>query len=93
MSSTGERMNGSVLEVKDDVIVMDFNHPLAGETLHFSGAIVDVHEPTVEEIAAINHAMSGGGCGCGCDDNDCGGCDDDNECGGGNHECGCGHKH
>ena len=93
MSSTGERMNGSVLEVKDNVIVMDFNHPLAGETLHFSGEIIDIHEPTAEEIAAISHAMSGG-CGGGCD---CEGCDDDHGCDGGNHgqkgSCGCGCEH
>ena len=46
MNSNGERMNGSVLEVKEGVVVMDFNHPLAGETLHFSGEVLDVHEPT-----------------------------------------------
>ena len=94
MSSTGERMNGSVLEIKENIVVMDFNHPLAGETLHFSGKVIDVHEPTEEEIAAINQAMGGGGCcggGCNCDD--CG----DDDCGGGNHEnkgsCGCGCEH
>ena len=81
MDSNGQRMNGSVYEVKEDVVVMDFNHPLAGETLHFSGEIIDVHEPTEEEIAAINQAMGMGGCGCGCDDHDCGGCGEDNECG------------
>ena len=93
MSSNGERMNGSILEVKDDVVVMDFNHPLAGETLHFSGEIIDVHEPTIEEIAAINQAM-GGGCGGGCDCDECG---DNHDCGGGHHEhkgsCGCGCEH
>ena len=93
MSSTGERMNGSVLEVKESVIVMDFNHPLAGETLHFSGKIIDVHEPTIEEIAAINQAMSGGCGGCDCEE-----CGDDHDCNGGNHEhkggsCGCGCDH
>ena len=45
MDSNGNRMNGSVLEVKDDIVVMDFNHPLAGETLHFSGEVIAVHEP------------------------------------------------
>lgn len=34
MDSNGSRLNGSVLEVKDDIVVMDFNHPLAGEDLH-----------------------------------------------------------
>ena len=91
MSSTGERMNGSVLEVKDSVIVMDFNHPLAGETLHFSGEIIDVHEPTIEEIAAISQAMGGGCGGCGCDDCSDEGCNSkDHEHKGG---CGCGCEH
>ena len=30
MTSEGQRINGSVVEVKDDVVVMDMNHPLAG---------------------------------------------------------------
>lgn len=65
LDSNGQRMNGSVLEVKDDVVIMDFNHPLAGETLHFSGNVLDVHEPTIEEMAAISEAMNPG-CGGGC---------------------------
>lgn len=77
MDADGHRMNGSVLEVKKDVVVMDFNHPLAGETLHFKGEEVDVHEPTAEEIAAMTSSSCGGGCeGCGggCGDHECGGC-------------------
>lgn len=77
MDADGHRMNGSVLEVKKDVIVMDFNHPLAGETLHFKGEVIDVHEPTAEEIAAMTSSSCGGGCeGCGggCGDHECGGC-------------------
>lgn len=77
MDADGHRMNGSVLEVKKDVVVMDFNHPLAGETLHFKGEVVDVHEPTAEEIAAMTSSSYGGGCeGCGggCGDHECGGC-------------------
>ena len=76
MNADGQRMNGSVLEIKKDVVVMDFNHPLAGETLHFSGVVLDVHDPTEQEIEAINQAMSGG-CGCSCDE--CSECDDCDE--------------
>ena len=82
MDSNGNRMNGSVLEVRDDVVVMDFNHPLAGETLHFKGEVIDVHEPTAEEIAAMT--APAGGCGCGCDS--CGGGCGDHEHG---DSCGC----
>jgi FKBP-type peptidyl-prolyl cis-trans isomerase SlyD len=84
MNSNGERMNGSVLEVSEQSVVMDFNHPLAGETLHFSGEILDVHEPTEEDLAAINSAMSGG---CGCDSCDCDSCGCDAD------DCGNGHGH
>lgn len=86
MDASGQRINGSVLEVKDDVVVMDFNHPLAGETLHFTGEVIDVHEPTAEEIAALT--APAGGCGCGCDS--CGsGCGDH----GHGDSCGCGGCH
>ena len=76
MNANGQRIMGSILEIKSDIVVMDFNHPLAGETLHFEGEVIDVHEPTVEEIAAITD----GSC-------DCGSCDSkDNENG---CNCGC----
>jgi FKBP-type peptidyl-prolyl cis-trans isomerases 2 len=64
MDTNGNRLNGSVVEVKEDVIKMDFNHPLAGETLNFSGKVLTVRESTPEEIAAL-FAPQGGGCGCG----------------------------
>jgi len=67
MNADGDRMNGSVLEIKENVVVMDFNHPLAGETLHFEGEVVDVHDPTAEELAAMER-MSAGGCNCSCDE-------------------------
>ena len=86
MDASGQRINGSVLEVKDDVVVMDFNHPLAGETLHFTGEVIDVHEPTAEEIAALT--APAGGCGCGCDS--CGGGCGDHEHG---DSCSCGRCH
>lgn len=65
MDSNGNRLMGSVLEIKETVVVMDFNHPLAGETLHFDGEVIDVHEPTSQELAAM------AGEGCDCSDCDC----------------------
>jgi len=37
-----EEMDAIVLLIEDDIITLDFNHPLAGETLYFSGKVVDV---------------------------------------------------
>ena len=71
MDAQGNRMMGSVLEIKTNVVVMDFNHPLAGETLHFDGEVIDVHEPSEEEMNALTQE---GGCGGGCDDGSCSGC-------------------
>jgi FKBP-type peptidyl-prolyl cis-trans isomerase SlyD len=73
MDAQGNRLMGSVLEVKPEVVVMDFNHPLAGETLHFDGEVLDVHEATPEEIAALTQPFEGG---CDCED-----CHSDHECG------------
>ncbi len=86
MSSNGQRLNGLVLEIDDETVKMDFNHPLAGEDLYFAGKVLEVREPSDEELAQI---LSGGGCGCGS-----GGCGDDS-CGPGDHDhnhggCGCG---
>jgi FKBP-type peptidyl-prolyl cis-trans isomerase SlyD len=70
MDSEGNRLNGSVMEVKDDVVSIDFNHPLAGETLHFAGEVIDIHDPTEEDL----EALSAGDCGCGCAEDECGTC-------------------
>ena len=41
---------GKVLEISDDKVKMDFNHPLAGIDLYFKGEILDIREATAEEI-------------------------------------------
>jgi FKBP-type peptidyl-prolyl cis-trans isomerase SlyD len=53
MDASGRRLMGSILEIKPEVVVMDFNHPLAGETLYFDGTVIDVHDVTPQEIAAL----------------------------------------
>lgn len=47
----GERMHGQVVEVKEEVVVMNFNHPLAGKEMHFEGQILSIRPATAEEIS------------------------------------------
>lgn len=46
----GQPLRGKVMKVTDADVTMDFNHPLAGQTLHFRGDIVDTREATAEEL-------------------------------------------
>jgi FKBP-type peptidyl-prolyl cis-trans isomerase SlyD len=48
----GNHVNGRILEIntEEKLIVVDFNHPLAGHDLHFEGTIVSVREATDEEL-------------------------------------------
>lgn len=83
MDSEGHRLNGTVVEVQEEIVIMDMNHPLAGDDLTFVGEVVESREATPEEIQGMIAMISGeGGCNCGCDscgDGDCG----DGGCGGG----------
>jgi len=85
MDSDGNRLTGSVVSITEDTVTMDFNHPLAGETMHFEGVIQGVRDASPEEIAAL---FSGGGCGCGNDSCGCG--DEGDSCGCGSGDGGCG---
>lgn len=46
----GNPLDGVVMEIGDDKVKMDFNHPLAGMDLHFSGNILEVREASQEEL-------------------------------------------
>lgn len=85
MDSSGNRLMGSVISITDEVVTMDFNHPLAGELMHFSGSVLDVREATAEEIAAL---FTSGGCGCGSGCG-CGDGEDEGRCGSGGCGSGC----
>jgi FKBP-type peptidyl-prolyl cis-trans isomerase SlyD len=41
---SGRKQSVTVVEVKEDEVVIDFNHPLAGERLHFDIEVVAVRE-------------------------------------------------
>ncbi|MFZ4581920.1 MAG: FKBP-type peptidyl-prolyl cis-trans isomerase [Paludibacter sp.] len=94
MDNEGHRINAQVVSVNDTHVKVDLNHPLAGETLHFKGSVLEVREATEKELAAL---VGGGGCGsggcgsCGCDDGECGdgGCSTDDEAKGCGSGCGC----
>ncbi|MFM8431674.1 MAG: peptidylprolyl isomerase, partial [Bacteroidota bacterium] len=46
----GNVLNGKVLSYDDSKATLDFNSPLAGHILHFSGEILEVREATPEEL-------------------------------------------
>lgn len=79
----GQIVNAQVVEITDDKVTIDLNHPLAGEDLHFIGKIVSIRQADAKELEAIRnphkcghcHGNCGGGCGNGDnEENGCGGC-------------------
>jgi FKBP-type peptidyl-prolyl cis-trans isomerase SlyD len=57
--SEGNPLTGIINEITDTFVRMDFNHPMAGINLYFSGNIVEVREPTEQELAATMKSCSG----------------------------------
>lgn len=62
--NSGNRLNGVVLEVGDNTVKMDFNHPLAGETLYFKGEVAAIRSASEEELHH-GHVHQGGKHSCG----------------------------
>lgn len=56
----GNFLQGTIVDLKDDAVIMDFNHPLAGKDLHFKGVIVEVREATADELSH-GHVHGDGG--------------------------------
>ncbi len=46
----GNHFQGFISEILDETLKVDFNHPMAGVVLHFSGEVVSVREATAEEL-------------------------------------------
>jgi FKBP-type peptidyl-prolyl cis-trans isomerase 2 len=45
----GAVVTGIVKSFDDEHVLVDFNHPLAGETLNFETEIIDIRDATAEE--------------------------------------------
>ncbi len=56
----GNQMPGKILAIGGESVKMDFNHPLAGKPLHFTGEVVEVREASPEELAH-GHVHGAGG--------------------------------
>ena len=46
----GRTYQGTIIEEKGESIVVDFNHPMAGKSLHFSGTVITVRDASPEEL-------------------------------------------
>lgn len=46
----GEIMSATISKVEGDMVQLDLNHPLAGETLDFEVKVVGLRSPTEEEL-------------------------------------------
>ena len=44
----GQMVFPLVTEIKDDTVILDFNHPLAGKTLHFDVKVVEIQQAQAE---------------------------------------------
>jgi FKBP-type peptidyl-prolyl cis-trans isomerase SlyD len=49
--NNGNRFQGQVVSVTEDSVIVDLNHPMAGQELHFKGEILNVRPATPEELS------------------------------------------
>jgi FKBP-type peptidyl-prolyl cis-trans isomerase SlyD len=56
-SPDGDEVVMRVVALKPDAVVVDANHPLAGQTLHYSVTVREVRDATAEEIESAAQAF------------------------------------
>lgn len=89
MTPDGYQFDGLVVGLTDAGVILDINHPLAKNRVHYVGEVTLVREPTEEELKAEKDSACGCGCGgCGCGNNE-DGCGEGCGCEGGGNGCGC----
>lgn len=50
MDEDGDFLDGLIIDVRPNTIVVDLNHPLAGKTVRYAGTVVDIRDATAEEL-------------------------------------------
>ena len=55
LNASGHVVNATIVAVKEDAVTLDFNHPMAGKTLHFRGEVVSVRDATGKELTEGLH--------------------------------------
>lgn len=92
LNSAGQVCHALIVEIKENDVTVDFNHPMAGKVLNFTGKILSVREATEKELSEGLHGeflppeQRHHGCGGGC--HGCGGHGEDGGCCGGHGEDG-----
>jgi len=64
----GQTIQVVVKDIKDDVVTIDYNHPLAGKDLVFTVSVLGVRDATADELSTGvvgGGHCSDGSCGCG----------------------------
>jgi len=49
--NNGNRFQAQVVSIAEDSVIVDLNHPMAGQELHFKGSILNVRPATEEELS------------------------------------------
>ena len=55
LNGAGEVCMAQIIEVKDSSVTVDFNHPMAGKTLCFTGRVLSVRDATEKELTEGLH--------------------------------------
>jgi FKBP-type peptidyl-prolyl cis-trans isomerase SlyD len=59
--ANGRTLTVRVMEIREDTVVIDANHPLAGETLTFAIEVLAIREATADELTHGHvHEAAGG---------------------------------
>lgn len=59
-AETDEPFDATIAEIRETEVMLDFNHPLAGETLYFEVSVPAIRPATAEELAH-GHSHEGDG--------------------------------